>query len=350
MLLVAGRVMAQHPLMTLPIGDPAYEQLAALDRQGCAAARISPLRPFLVGDVQRAVVMTERYPECAGLIVDELRVRFRPDTAAPLPRDVAPDLAAAAAAAAGEGDSEFSVGGMATVQVTSLEKGEFRPLWRGVRDTDEGTPPVVGTARVRARWSGGPRIVAVTEAYAQTQRRNDPTVRSRAFRNTSGVLDFSEAYLAGRLGRLEINFGRSREAWLGEGMESIALSANGPPLDRLTARLRWRSAEARALIASVNGVTMQPALDSLAAGTPATRFHRVLIGHALMVRPTSRLELTLGETLVASRTTRGFDLAYANPLMPLIVTQNDTARLETDRRDNLVIFGGARLDVGAGRI
>ena len=343
--------MAQHPLVSLPLSDPAYVQLAALDRQGCGPARISALRPFVVADIRRAVGEADHDPACAGAMLGELRSRFLPDTLVPLPADVDPALAAADAAARLEKELDaFTFGAVGTVQGTSLAKGEFRPLWRGVRDTDEGTPPVVGTVRLRAGWSNGAHLLAVTEAYAQTHRRNDPTVRSRAFRNTSGVVDFSEAYLRGKLGRLELTFGRGQEAWMGDGTESIALSANGPPVDRIAARVRWRRAEARAFVASASEVMMTDALDSLADGTPDTRFHRVLIGHALSLRAGRRLELTFGETLLSSRTTRGFDLAYANPLMPLVIVQNDTARLETDRRDNLVLFGGARFDAGSGRV
>jgi hypothetical protein len=186
--------------------------------------------------------------------------------------------------------------------------------------------------------------------YGQTSRRNDPTVRQRALRNTSGVVDFGETYINGSLGRLDVSFGRSWAAWLGDDTESIALSANGPLLDRLELSIRWPVAEARAIVASVNDVTMTAALDSLATDTPDTRFHRWLYGHVLTIKPTAGLELTLGETLLASRTTRGFDLAYANPLMAYIITQNDTARIGSDTRDNLVVFGGARAAVGRAHV
>jgi hypothetical protein len=53
---------------------------------------------------------------------------------------------------------------------------------------------------------------------------------------------------------------------------------------------------------------------------------------------------------MSSRTTRGFDLAYANPLMAYIVTQNDTGRVGADPRDNLVVFGGARAAIGRGHV
>jgi hypothetical protein len=96
-------------------------------------------------------------------------------------------------------------------------------------------------------------------------------------------------------------------------------------------------------------VTMTASLDSLGAGAPDTRFHRWLYGQVLTIRPTERLELTLGETMLTSRTTRGFDLAYANPLVPYIIAQNDTGRVGADPRDNLVVFGGARVGFGRGQ-
>ncbi|HVP70344.1 MAG TPA: hypothetical protein VMS45_03405, partial [Gemmatimonadaceae bacterium] len=47
--LAAGATLAaaQHPLVTLPLSDPAYIQLDALVRQGCVAARLSPYRPYM---------------------------------------------------------------------------------------------------------------------------------------------------------------------------------------------------------------------------------------------------------------------------------------------------------------
>ncbi|HUQ82030.1 MAG TPA: capsule assembly Wzi family protein [Gemmatimonadaceae bacterium] len=341
---------APHPLTTLPTGDAAYVQLAALERGGCGVARISPHRPFMVRDVRRAITQFASNAQCRGPIAEALEARFSVARPPELPRDVAPDLAAAARETMTDTLDTFRVGALATVRLTSLSKGEFEPLWAGVRPKGEGTPPVVADARARASWSASPKIVAVSELYAQTSRRNDPTVRQRALRNTSGLVDFGETYVNASLGRLDVSFGRNWAAWLGDGTESLALSANGPLLDRLELGVRWRVAEARAIVASVNDVTMTAPLDSLAASTPATRFHRWLYGHVLTIKPTAGLELTLGETLLSARTTRGFDLAYANPVIAYIVAQNDTGRVGSDTRDNLIVFGGARAALGTGHV
>ena len=337
-------------LTTLPVGDPAYAQLEALDRVGCRAARVSPHRPFVVRDVERAIGRFKNDPQrCGGPLSASLTARFT-NPSSPLPPNVAPDLAAAVREATDDSTEMFRVGAKVTVRGTALANGEFEPLWAGVRPREEGTPPVVADARVRVGWAAASKLVAVGEVYGQTSRRNDPTVRQRALRNTSGVVDFGETYINGSLGRLDVSFGRSWAAWLGDDTESIALSANGPLIDRLELGIRWRVAEARAIVASMNDVRMSAPLDSLADGTPDTRFHRWLYGHVLTVRPTDRLELTLGETLLSSRTTRGFDLAYANPLMAYVVAQNDTARIGSDTRDNLVVFGGARASIGPGHV
>lgn len=339
-----------HALTTLPIGDPAYAQLAALDRVGCGPARVSPHRPFLVRDVERAITRFSGDPQCAGPLAAALSGRFAAPARLDLPKDVAPDLAAAVRESADDSTETLRFGVKATVRGTALARGEFEPLWAGVRSRDDGTPPVVADARARLGWSASPKLTVVGEVYGQTSRRNDPTVRQRALRNTSGILDFGESYVNASLGRLDVSFGRSWAAWLGDDTESIALSANGPLIDRLELGIRWRVAEARAIVASVNDVTMTASLDSLTTGTPDTRFHRWLYGHVLTIRPSSRFELTLGETLLSSRTTRGLDLAYANPLMAFIVAQNDTARIGSDARDNLVVFGGARVGVGRGHV
>jgi hypothetical protein len=341
---------AQHALTTLPAGDAAYLQLEALDRAGCRPARVSPHRPFVVRDVDRAIARFAGNARCAGPIAQALTERFVAVRAPDVPRDIAPDLAAAVREAAADSPDRFRIGARATVKGTALARGEFEPLWAGVRAREEGTPPVVAEGRVRGAWSSSPRFVAVAEVYAQTSRRNDPTVRQRALRNTSGIVDFGETYINAALGRLDLSFGRGWAAWLGEGRESLALSAHGPLMDRLELGARWRVAETRAFVGTVNDVTMTPELDSLVEGTPDTRFRRWLYGHVLTIKPNDRLELTIGETLLSSRTTRGFDLAYANPLMAFIIAQNDTARTGADPRDNLVVFGGVRASVGPGAV
>ena len=334
----------------LPMGDAAYEQLSALDRSGCGAARLSAHRPFRVRDVQRAITQLSADPRCAGPLVTALTARFSGPKPPELPPNIAPDLAAATREVSEDTLDTFRMGAKATLRATSLARGEFEPLWAGVRARDEGTPPVVADARGRVSWSASSHVLAVGELYAQTSRRNDPTVRQRALRNTSGMVDVGETYVNASLGRLDVSFGRSWAAWLGEGAESMALSANGPLLDRLELGVRWRVAEVRAIVAAVNDVTMTASVDSLTAGTPDTRFRRWLYGHVLTIKPTSGLELTLGETLLSSRTTRGFDLAYANPLMAYVIAQNDTGRIGADPRDNLVVFGGARAAIGRARV
>ena len=339
-----------HALTTLPPGDPAYAQLAALDRVGCRPARISPHRPFYVRDVQRAVARFPSVALCKGPVASALHARFTRPAAPEVPRDVAPDLAAAVRESSGDTLEKLRVGAQATLRATSLSRGEFEPLWAGVRPRDEGTPPFVFDARVRGGWSASNQVALVAEVYGQTSRRNDPTVRQRALRNTSGIVDMGEAYVNAALGRLDFSFGRSWAAWLGDDRESMALSANGPLMDRLALGIRWRVAELHAIVASVNDVTMTAETDSLEAGTPDTRFNRWLYGNVLTVKPNDGLELTLGETVLSSRTTFGFDLAYANPVMAYIIAQNDTARTGADPRDNLVVFGAARARIGRGHI
>jgi hypothetical protein len=340
--------LAQHALTTLPRGDAAYLQLEALDRAGCRPARISPHRPFVVRDVQRAIARFAGNARCAGPIAAALGARFIQPKAVPLPPNIAPDLANGVREAEADSLGGFRFSARGTLQGTALARGEFEPLWAGIRPREEGTPPFVAEARVRAAWAPSAKLVAVGEMYALTSRRNDPTVRQRALRNTSGIVDFGESYVNGALGRVDLSFGRGWAAWLGEGNESLALSGNGPLMDRLDLGVRWTVAELRAVVGTANDVLMSAELDSLGNGIAETRFRRWLYGHLLTIKPTDGLELTLGETVLASRTTRGFDLAYANPLMAYVVTQNDTGRVGSDPRDNLVVFSGVRARVGPG--
>ena len=321
---------------------------------GCDQARVSPYRPFLVRSLRTALDRAAAGGgRCGGAILEYLRSRFLPDSALVVDTTgVAPDLAAAAAAAVRPRRSARSgVGAALTLRATALGGGgDFRPFWTSVQPADSGTPTTVLLARLRGTADGGDNLVAVVEGYAQTERRNDPQTRARRLRKSGAVLDVGEAYATGRLGPAVLSVGRSREAWLGEGEESLVLSAHGPPLDRVAASAAWKRIEARALVATINDVTLDLALDSLVGGPPTQRYRRILLGHALTYRYSPRFELTLGETAILARTNTVFDLAYANPLMPYLFTQNDTARIGTEPRDNILVFGATRFALGSVRL
>jgi hypothetical protein len=346
---------AQHDLFTLPIADPAYRQFEGLSRTGCIAARVSPYRPYLLSSIRRALVSAVREERCRGGILDELVRRFRPDTTPPAPvpepgavPPVGPVMLEDIAERPEEEEpTGLGVGAEAGVRLTSLSRGVVRPLWLDVRDVAEGDPSAVGFGRLRVTWDGGDRVAAVAEGTAQTHGRNDPLVRARAFRTTSGVFDFTEAYANARLGRVVLSFGRAREAWLGEGEESTFLSAHGPPLDRFLVTARWSRLEIRAIFASIDDVVLTVEEDSLVSGTPLQRLHRMLAGHAFTIRPTRGWELTLGETALLSRRGGGVDLAFANPLMLYLVTEHDTSYAGGSAAgNNLTVFGSTRLQRG----
>lgn len=349
-------VLAQHDLATLPIDDPAYRQFDALSRTGCYPARVSPYRPYLVGVVRRALVAAVRESACHGLILDDLVGRFRPDTTSPAPLpslgEIPPVGPVELEAVANAPDAEdapvgIRLGAEVGVRLTSLNNGEFRPLWLEVRPTGEGDPSAVGFARLRASWDGGRNIMALVEASALTNARNDPLVRARSFRTTSGVLDFTEAYVQGRLGRVVLGFGRAREAWLGAGEESSVLSAHGPPLDRLLVAARWSRLEVRAIFASIDDVVLTVEQDSLEPGTPPQRLHRMVAGHAFTLRPGRGWEITIGETALLSRRGGGVDLAFANPLMLYLVSEHDTSYAGGSATgNNLTVFGATRYQRG----
>ncbi len=319
---------AQHALVGLPLADPAYTQLDGLMRQGCAAARISQYRPFFVGDIRKALKAAESDSACVGTLLSALRLRFPEDTA---PRDTT--------------RSRLSFGAAGTLQATGLKNGTFRPLWQDVRPTSEGEPAAVGIGRIRLTYDGGPHVLLVTEAFGETDVRNDPTIRESPFRNTSGVVGFQDAYITVQVSKLIISLGRAREAWLGEGDESLVLSANGPAYDRLSFALRFSKFEMRAFAATINDVVLDSVQDVLPAGISQQRWHRFVFGHGLTYRPTSKIELTLGETAVVQRQGFTVDLAYLNPLMIYQTTQHDTSQSGAGDA-NLTGFLAARATVG----
>ncbi len=329
--------------MAIPLDDPAYQQLGALVRVGCGEARVSAFRPFTFADVRSALSAARNNARCSGPVLDDLAARFLP---------AAGDGAVTNAPSESVADSAAGFGFGAAVQLrgTALRNGELQPIWRDVRATSEGDPPLVARADLRLSWSGGSKIMAVVDAYGQTDRRNDPLIRAKRFRSTSGVLDFAEAYASGKLGPVVLSVGRGREAWLGDAgdpAESLVLSANGPPLDRILLDAQWTRFQFRALVGSLDDVVLTPSRDMTPDSLGSQRWHRMLIAHALTYRPSSKLELTIGETGLIPRQGGGVALGFANPLMIYQVTQNDAS--PTGRREggaNLTAFGSVRASLG----
>ena len=306
--------------MALPLDDIAYVQLDGLARTGCRAARISPLRPYFVEWIRVALARAQTETSCQGVLLTTLRERFDRMPAAP----------------SATTDRPFDAGAALTVSATALGDREFRPLWRDVRPKSEGTPPAVAKLSGRVSWNGGDQLYGVAEGYAFTNRRNEPTLRGRGFRGSEAVVDFEEAYLSTRVGPLHVLFGRGYEAWLSEGRESMMLSAHGPPLDKLLLAVRSRRWQMRAVAATLPDVVLDAARDSI----PQTRrHHRMIVGHALTVAPGAGFEFVLGETALLSREGGGVDLAFLNPTMIYLVTQNDTGAAGLA---NLTTFGSVR--------
>ena len=305
--LAAGATLAaaQHPLVTLPLSDPAYIQLDALVRQGCVAARLSPYRPYMVLAVRQALVAAEKEPRCAGAILELLANRFARDTG--WVHDTS--------------GSRLRFGTEVTVEGTALSNGVITPLWRDVRPVDSGPQPLILIPRARLTFNGGPNFVAMSEVFAQSGVRDDPTIREENFRHGQGVIGVNEAYFNGRLGPVFLFFGRQPVAWMGEGDQSLSLSAAGPPMDHFGFGLRLSQWEFQSFVGQLSDVTLTPSVD----GVPADElWDRHLYAHSLTFWPWAPIELSIGETALVPRTTGGLDWAYLNPIMPYQLTQHET--------------------------
>jgi hypothetical protein len=315
---------AQFGLVQLPLDDPAYVQLAALEHMGCAEARVSPRRPYDVRAVRDALTRARDIAACRGPILDALNRRFEARQA--------------------DKNAGLRGGGEATLRVTGLTGGEFEPLWNTIRPTGQGDQPAVGIVHGRLTWGDGSadQVVAVGDAYAQTGSRNDPTVRARQFRHTSGVLDFGEAYVSGRIGPFEGTIGRGEEAWLGEGRESLFLSANGPPLDRITASVSTHDIEARMLLGSLDDVVLDSTQDNIVGTQSIQRYYRYLAAGAVTWRPTRVVEATVGTMAVLPSASRALDLFYVNPFSKY----PDTTRTLVNVTSHVETFGALRLRAG----
>ncbi|HUO52822.1 MAG TPA: hypothetical protein VMT93_09895, partial [Gemmatimonadaceae bacterium] len=302
---LAPAAAAQHPLVKLPLADPAYIQLDGLVRQGCVPARVSPYRPYLVLAVRQALVAAHKERNCAGPILELLTARFARDTG--WVHDTT--------------GSRLRFGSSLSVIGTGLSGGVVQPLWLDVRPADSGAQPVVGLAKARLTFNGGANFTAMTEIFGQTGTRNDPTIQEEPFRHGPGVIGVNEAYFSGRAGPVFLFFGREPVAWAGDGAQSLALSANGPPTDHFSFAIRLKQWEFQSFVGQLSDVTLTPQVDSVAT---EERWLRTLYAHALTFWPVPAVELSFGETALVPRTTGGLDWAYLNPLMPYQLTQHES--------------------------
>jgi hypothetical protein len=322
----AAPLAAQLPLVSLPLNDPAYVQLDALVRQGCVAARLSPYRPYIVLGVRHALIAAHDEKNCQGPILDLLTERFARDTG--MVHDTA--------------GSRLRFGAIVSLLGTGETNGTVTPLWRDVRATDSGPQPLVGYAAARLTFNGGEHVAVVSELFAQTGVRDDPTIRQESFRHGSGVVGVNQAYVIARAGPAFFFFGREPVAWLGQGTESIVLSAAGPPLDHFKFALRLRQWEFMVFTGTLSDANLEPATDSVAL---PEHWFRTLYGHSITFWPVSNVELSLGETALVQRTSGGLDWSYANPFMPYQTTQHETNQAGQGDA-NLTGFFSARATLG----
>jgi hypothetical protein len=318
---------AQYGLVTLPIADPAYVQLLALERTGCAAARVSADRPYEVRLVRAALVAARSEPACQGLILEALQRRF-----------------AFSAADTAQG---VRVGAAAELRATALHNGEFLPMWDNVRPSSEGDPSGVGVLHGRLTYGNSDHLAVVVDGFGETNARNDPQVTAKTLRGSHGVLDVAEAYGTARAGVFTFTLGRAPEAWLGELEDSPVLAANGPSYTRVAAAFHTAHFEGRALFGSLDDVVLDSAQDHITSTIGPQRFYRYIAGHSLTWRPSRVFELTAGETAIIPRGAQTVDFYYLDPFVPYLITAHDTGRTgEGNYHDNLTAFGSVRARVG----
>src|SRR5215472_15972796 len=166
---------AQSGLVTLPLEDPAYTQLAALERLGCAAASVSPNRPYEVGAIRSALEAARTQRECVGPPLSALRARFAPTAVDTMPA--------------------WRGGAAATVRATGLSNGVFRPLWENVRPTNDGTPPLVGILEPRVTWGDGHHVAVVVSGFVESNGRNDPALPANEWLHGKVAANLDETYI-----------------------------------------------------------------------------------------------------------------------------------------------------------
>ncbi len=328
----------------LRLVDPGEERLVyeLVDRIAPSAERVEvPLaKPWTTADMGRVLSEAgspdaDRDP-AAARIADVLRRRVRRSSD-------------------GRASGAFILEVEPRVAVRAAAGGfELDPAFLSTRPRDGmGDPDLALEAGARVTWSWLPgRVSAVLDARATTNSRNRFDYR---IRRDDPAGDVRSAYLLWQSDRFLVAGGRYPVEWGSGPVHGLGLTAGGPSLDGVLARLRAAPVQITLFTVFLPDERANRAMDAagntIPSSTPAADekplVDRYLFGHRVDVRAGDRLDLGFQEMALVTGVDRHLELRYATGLLPYYAVQNESDRVH-QRDVNLGAGVQYRLRVGAG--
>ena len=286
-----ARSRAASPYM--PLDDAAYRYIDALLARGALRSLSMLERPYLVGDVRRAIAGTDSSRQgrvARGWIaaldraLDRVAPRARTD----------------------DGDDPVLRG--ALLVGGTVESSARRELTRA--DDSTGAHAAIAGRGVMA---AGP-VVAVVRIALDQRLKDDPEFSGSKIRSVTGRTE--DAYVTAQWRWATLFAGRQSRSWGPSPLSGLQLGDAAYSWDHFagtlgTDRLRFTSVLAR--------------LDPYAAGADSGQYERHLAMHRLQAR-FGGVEVALAEGVLYGGVGRGTELAYANPLSLYQLAQYNETR------------------------
>jgi hypothetical protein len=268
----------------VPLDDPTYHYLAALQARGHLEALSALEKPYTVAAVQRALAAARaRHPGRVAASWLEHAER-----------------AVARWAPAADSSGIPVVMGLALLGTaqTSARRELMLP------DDLDGVYP---GAQLRVAAGVGPLVVA-GHGFLDNRLKVDPEFAGRQDRAVSGRVE--DAYLGAQWKYGELFAGRLARSWGPGPLDGLQLGAYAYTYDHVYGRFGTDQLRLQTLLARLDDTP----------GTFAPEVQRYLAMHRLAGRWRG-LELAATETYVYSGTARGFEWSVSNPLAPFLLTQ-----------------------------
>lgn len=242
----------------------------------------------------------------------------------------------------------------------------FDPAFRGAALGDSvGFPPHRGVAQHDFAAQFGPVFALGWRYVLDSNIRNDPTRRTKLGIRTTEAVAFEvlEAYASthtgpvwATLGRAELalGLGRATSPFVSESIPAldqvrIELAGDAPQRIRYTGLVAQLSRERPNRLLNERGNTLPGSVptDSVFVGSDVTRW---LYLQRVDWRVFDQLQVAISEAALVTGINRGFELRFANPMLPYLATQAEDDEVDSNDVDVSVTAEAVYTGLGSSRL
>lgn len=304
----------------LPLGDPAYALIDALQARGELTKLPLLERPYTTGAVRAALARVDTAGRPA-MIRSMVRVADR------LARRQEP--AASGADSLGDAALRFAV--LVQAGGTGESSGRRDLL---AADTSSAVSPFLS---LRGAIGSG-RVIAVARGLADDRLEKDPEFGGTRLRSRTARTE--EGYVAAHWRFAELSFGRVARNWGPPTLEGLQLGSGAFTWEQLAARIGDRRVHLSAVVGR---------LDPYVAQGDSGTYQRFLAAHRLGGRWRS-IEAAFSEAVLFGGIGRGFDWSYLNPLSIYQLAQFNEAGGSGNTNFALDLAARSRLGIVAAQL